>query len=148
MKAILKPLLIAGGVYYLYNLIAKGGAAASLNYRVAKVDVSLDGLTPLVQITIGVQNPTNQNFTIRSIVGDISSNGSYLANVSSFTAAYVAPNAESLIVINARVSLVGALTDLYDTLQGNGSIQQKIKFGGSVNVDGVVVPLNMNYTIG
>lgn len=143
-----KPLLIAGGAYYLYTLIAKGGAAASLNYRVVKVSISFDGLTPILQLTIGVQNPTNQSFTIRSIVGDITSNDNYLANVSSFTASYIVPNAESLLQINARVSVLGLASDVYDTITGNSDIRQNIKFAGSVNVDGVVIPLKLNYAIG
>jgi len=144
----LNPLVIAPIAY----LLLKGGStlynASRLNFYVAKLVPRLQGITPVLDIYIGVQNPTGGTFSIQSAVGKVYANDNYLGDLSSFTLTTVKPNQQTFFIASLRMSLVGLAQEVYNSIsQGLSTVTFNLKFNGTVNVNGVPVPIALSYRI-
>jgi len=133
-------LLIIGGAAALYFL-GRYKFSQKISFLLRGVRAG-GGLTnPQILIDLAIQNPTNQKATLKSITGDISINGQYIANLSAFGDQVIQPNSESLIKLNARPSATGVgqfLVTLFRERQQGISAT----FVGTANVDGVTYPVN------
>jgi len=144
----INPLIVAPIAYLLF----KGGStlynASRLNFYVAKIVPRLSGITPILDIYIGVQNPTGGTFTIQSAVGKVYANDNYLGDLSSFTLTTVKPNQQIFFVASLRMSLVGLAQEVYNAIsEGLSTVSFTLKFNGTVNVNGVPVPVALMYRI-
>ena len=144
----LNPFVLAPIAY----LLLKGGStlynASRLNFYVSKIVPRLQGITPVLDIYIGVQNPTGGTFTIQSAVGKVYANENYLGDLSSFTLTTVKPNQQTFFVASLRMSLVGLAQEVYNAIsQGLSTVTFNLKFNGTVNVNGVPVPIALMYRI-
>lgn len=98
-------------------------------------------------IGLGVQNTSNQSFTIRSLAGNLYANNYYIGNVSSFTLRTIAPNSQQVIFITARLQLIGIVNDILNAFE-NRNFAQTIEIKAMANVDNLQIPININYKIG
>ena len=133
-------------------LLLKGGSivynASRLNFYVAKLVPRLQGITPVIDIYIGIQNPTGGTFTIQSVSGKVYVNQNYMGDLSSFTLTTVKPNAQTFFVASVRMSLVGLASEVYNAIsEGLSTVTFNMKFNGTVNVNGVPVPVALGYRI-
>ena len=133
-------------------LLFKGGStlynASRLNFYVAKLVPRLQGITPVLDIYIGVQNPTGGTFTVQSAVGKVYANENYLGDLSSFTLTTVKPNQQTFFIATLRMSLIGLAQEIYNAVsQGLSTVTFNLKFNGTVNVNGVPVPIALGYKI-
>lgn len=128
---------------FIFSKIATASAATRLNIILGKVEIANGGL----QLTLIAQNPTPISYTVDSIVGTVSVNGSYIANVSSFVPALVKRNSEVLVPINVRITLFDVLTNIDDMLKGISTHVVVFNLKGTVNVDSIVVPLDLTYKV-
>ena len=112
------------------------------NLEIILRDIALRGSVtrPRINITLGLQNATNQKGIVKSIVGTISWNGTKFANMSSFKTTEILPNAETKIIIQAEPDLLGAGSVIVD-------IFKKGFKGGEVNIDGTINFNNVNIPI-
>ncbi len=99
-------------------------------------------LNPILEITIGAQNPTNQRATINSITGTLFLDGKEISNISSFRQQTIMPNAETFINIEARPGLIGIVNIVRDIFSREKSKTYKFRFAGSANVDNIVIPID------
>ena len=134
-------LLGLGGWYYLRRL--------NLSKRIKIVfrGVSLSGgdlLRPRVNLSLGVQNPTNVTTSINSIVGTVSVNGKPLADVSDFKKYTIGPNSETKINVQVEVK-TGAIIGQLLRLIGGKEKGVTVNFTGTVNAENVSIPVNTNY---
>ena len=141
--------LIAVPIAYL---LLKGGStlynASRLNFYVAKIVPRLQGVTPVLDIYIGVQNPTGGTFTVQSAVGKVYANDNFLGDLSSFTLTTVKPNAQTFFIASLRMSLIGLAQEVYNAISGGlSTVSFNLKFNGTVNVNGVPVPIALMYRI-
>jgi LEA14-like dessication related protein len=144
----LNPFVIAPIAY----LLLKGGStlynASRLNFYVSKIVPRLQGITPVLDIYIGVQNPTGGTFTIQSAVGKVYANENFLGDLSSFTLTTVKPNQQTFFVASLRMSLIGLAQEVYNAIsEGLSTVTFNLKFNGTVNVNGVPVPIALFYRI-
>ena len=105
-------------------------------------------LSPVLNIELAAQNPTNSAITIRSITGDVSVKGSSVASVSAFGDQRIPANSETIIRLQARPSALGifeTIRDLFNKEKTPGPVA--INFTGTANVDGLVVPISDNRTV-
>ncbi len=105
-------------------------------------------LSPVLNIELAAQNPTNSAITIRSITGDVSVKGSSVASVSAFGDQRIPANSETIIRLQARPSAIGifqTVRDFFNKEKTPGPVN--INFTGTANVDGLVVPISDNRTI-
>jgi hypothetical protein len=142
------PLAIVPLAFVLF----KGGStlynASRLNFYVAKLVPRLQGATPVLDIYIGVQNPTGGTFTIQSAAGKVYANENYLGDLSSYQLTTIKANQQTFFVATLRMSLVGLAQEIYNAVsQGLSTVSFNLKFNGTVNVGGVPVPVSLGYRI-
>ena len=138
-------LLIAGAglAYFLYQKFQIKNKS-NVVFKGLKIGGSL--ISPEIQISLGVQNPTNTGTTLKSIAADLYINDQYIVNFSSFGDQQIKPNSESVIQLLARPKLVQSIKSIFQIIK-----QKKTKLNavlkGSANFDGFNVPLNQTVSI-
>lgn len=136
---------LVGGAAALY-FIARFRFSQKANFILQSVRPGGTLIAPVVNIRMLVQNPTNQRVVIKSIVGNLSINGKFLAYVSSFGDQVINPNSESIFNLTARPSAIGVFNTLRQLITEPipGTV---ISFRGTANVDGVNVPVDQSQTL-
>lgn len=136
-----KPLIFTILGYGAYKLASKGWAAARLNYYLDKITFKVDGTALLVFIHVAIQNATNASLQIRSFTGTMYVNETEMSNISSFNATNINSNSQTIFIITARVSMLGVGMELLNILQTG--LQAEIKVDGTINVNGVSLPVSL-----
>jgi hypothetical protein len=140
--------LLAAGGLLLYSLLRKGAGVGTLNFFADKVrSIDFDGLTPVMVIGLGVQNTSNQSYTLRSFAGNLWANGNYIGNLSSFSSVTIPPNSQRVVFITARLALIGIVNDVINAFQ-NKNFSQLVEVKAMANVDSLQVPVNIKYQVG
>ena len=136
---------IVGGAAALYFL-ARYRFSQKANFLLQSVQPGGTLLAPVVKINMLVQNPTNQEIVIKSIVGTLTVGGKFLANISSFGDQKITGNSQSVLSITARPSAIGVFNTLKQLLT-QPIPGTKIVFSGSANVDGINIPVEQSQTL-
>ena len=134
-----------GGASALYFL-ARYRFSQKANFILQSVLPGGSILSPVINVKMLVQNPTNQKIVIKSIVGTLSVGGKFLANISSFGDQTITANSESTLSITARPSAIGVFNTLRQLITQPIPGKQ-IVFSGSANVDGVNIPVEQSQTL-
>lgn len=130
------------------GLLLQKKAAAALHYFIKGVAISFEGITPVLRIDVMVQNPSNQSFTVRSIVGSLFADGSKIGDASLFQTVTIAPNSQSVLPVQVRLSPLAIVSDLVSLIMKGSGIPKTIVFNGYVNANEMVTDVNMTYSIG
>lgn len=146
----LKPaqILLPVAGLLVVGLLLQKKAAGALNYFINKVAIAFEGITPVLRLDIVIQNPSNEGFVVRSITGDITSNGSVIGNASMFQTITISPNSQTLMPVFVRLSPLAVVSDLVSLITKGSGIPQTITFKGYVNANEIVSDINMTYKIG
>jgi hypothetical protein len=127
--------------YFLYR---KTNFAKNLVFRLS--DVKPDGSLkdPKVIISIVVSNPSNQTANVKAVVGTLFLDDKEISIVNTTTAQAILPQTDSILRIVAKPQIFGIARLLRDLLYKSkrSKIKEKFNFIGSVNVDGVLLPIN------
>lgn len=135
---------VVAGVYF-YNLYR---AADNLVIFPGTITgFSLSGITPEITATLVVQNTNNISFTISSIAASVTSNGTFIGNVSNFTPVEIAGNAQTTIPLTIQLQPIGLVNTLIGIITG-GSGSMEITISGSLNANGIQAPINLPYKLG
>ncbi len=152
----MKPgsIVIASVLAYLgITALRKKGTADKLQFYVHKVAVRFSGLTPILDIILGVQNPTGEALRIGSIVGDLYINGSYVAAIAGYTMTDIKALSASYFPISARLSVFGVVSQAMDIVKAitaggiSSLVNQVLAFKGFVNAEGLTIPLDFSYKV-
>lgn len=139
-------ILLLGGVAFAFFALRKKAAVGTLRFVLRGVGADFSSiLSPKLKLTLGVQNPSNSSFNIKSIVGDLSVNGNYLANVNTFSNVDVKSNAETLLPITVELSIANVVSDVLQLIRLKGKKELNISLVGTVNADGIAFPLNTSF---
>ena len=138
----MRNLLWIGGALVALYLI--GRTRLATNVKVLFRGLSFGGglRKPSISLRFGVQNPTDQTATVRSIVGQVDANGRTVADVSGFQALQVGPNTESILTVQAQPAAVGIVQTVAEFLRQKERGPVRVTFTGTANVDGVNLPIN------
>jgi len=102
---------------------------------------------PTFEIRLGVQNTSNQSFTINSLSANAYSDGFAVGNCSTFNAQTINPNSETILIIDLKMGLNHIVNNIVLAFQyANFSVDLQLK--GNVNVDKLQVPLNLKFKVG
>lgn len=139
-------LILAGAAgIYIWNL---SRAANNLTYFPGNITgISLDGLTPVVYATLVIQNTSNLTFTINSLAGSVTSNGTLIGNVSDFVPVTVPANSQGQIPLTLRLQPLGLANDIIAILTG-GVGKRDLVVAGSVNANGMQQAFSLTYNVG
>lgn len=138
-------LWIAGAGLGIY-LLSRVSLGKKLNFVFQSITTGGTFLQPTIDLTIAVQNPTNQTATIRSISGQVLLNNKFVSNISSFNQQTIQPNSESFLTIKARPSLIGVFTTIKNVLT-NKTGNNVFTINGNANVDNVSLPFSIEQSI-
>lgn len=126
----------------LGNLVFSGGQIQS---------ISFDGVTPIIEVAIVVQNTSSMGVTLSSLAGNIfTSDGggsTLIGNVSSFAPVNIAPNSPSVVVFNVRARVLGIVNDVITAFQTKNFTKQ-LDFQCMANVAGLQFPVNFKIPVG
>ena len=146
MKTLPIVLLTVGGLVLLDKL-SYFGAASRLHYTLASINPVYNGAQPILQLVIGIQNPTSQTFTVQAITGDVLLNGTYVGSVQAFQQTIIAHLAQTSLPVSVALSLSGLVSDIISLFTGSAGQSIAAEFQGTVNVDGNIIPLTLKYTL-
>ena len=136
---------IIGGAAALYFL-SRYKFSQKANFLLRSVRVGGGLFSPVINIDLAVQNPTNSRLTFKSVSGSLSVNNQFLANVSAFGDQVIQPNSETILKLQARPSATGVFSSVRELLTTPvGSITAT--FTGSANIDGITYPISETKTI-
>lgn len=143
----MRNLLLIGGALVALYLI--GRTRLATNVKVLFRGLSFGGglRKPSISLRFGVQNPTDQTATVRSIVGQVDANGRTVADVSGFQALQVGPNTESILTVQAQPATVGIVQTVAEFLRQKERGPVRVTFTGTANVDGVNLPINSSVNL-
>jgi hypothetical protein len=140
--------------YFGFKAINKASAAKKLQFFVSKVSIRFSGITPILDVVLGINNPTGETLRIGGIAGDLSINGAYVGAIFGYQITDVKSLATSYYPISARLSLSGVVTQAAEIIEAiingdgiNALFNQTIGFKGNVNAEGFTIPLNFSYKV-
>ena len=136
------------GLFLIYSLFRKSNALGNLVfYPHSLKGIQFDGITPVMTLGLAVQNTSNQSFTLRSIAGELYANSYLIGNIGSFTPQTIYPNSQSVIFINARLSLLGIVSDIINAINAN-TFNQTLELQSNANIDNLQVPVDLKFKFG
>lgn len=148
MRPIVKTLLIGAGAVVAYSLIRKKAAGGNLVFFAGGVQgFAWEGMEPVINISISVQNTSNQSFTIKSFAGNLFSDGFYIGNLSSFVPQTIGPNSQATITLAARLQMISVVNDIIKAIQ-SANFQKTIELKAMANVDNLQIPVNQKFNVG
>lgn len=140
--------LVSAAAFVAYHLFRKQIAGGTLLFSPDKVRAfRFDGITPVFQIGLLVQNTSNQNFTLNSIAADVTADTYSVGNVSAFGAQVIPANSQRILLLDVRLFSISIVNELIKAFQYKDFLWE-VKVNGTANVDGLQVPLRLTYKIG
>lgn len=142
-----KFLLFGVAGLYVYSLFSKAGAGKNIEvvFKTIKV-LKPSGISlPTIQAIFSLQNPSSQSITINSLVGSLSVNGKYLANLTSFQKLTIPKNGQIDLPININAGLIDVIKTVVSLLKSKSTITAN--FDGNVNAEGFVIPVKQNISL-
>jgi hypothetical protein len=133
------PLYLLGGAALVWFL-TRASTINNLNF----VPRGLSFIGSSVQVVIGVQNPTSNSLTLRSVVASLIVNGNTFGNVSDFQPVILAANSETPVALIFSPSLFGIADSVVSALQ-SGSTSISANLQGTANLDNNALPININF---
>lgn len=118
-----------------------------MNYFIAGISAKWQGTAPVIELKLGIQNPTDHVFNLKSIVGNLYSGNNFIGNVSSYADVTIKGRSQAVVPVDIRISLIGVAIDLYNLLVNGNGREHTISFSGYVNGNGVTVPLEVSYKV-
>jgi len=133
-------------------LLLKARTLANLVFSAGQVSgISFEGLTPILSVSLIVQNTSSIGVTLQSIAGNVftedGGSSTLVGNLSSFLPVHIAPNQQSAININVRMRLLGIVNDIITAYQSR-NYTKVLEFQCSANVDGVQMPFSFKIPVG
>lgn len=147
MTTTTKTVLVGAGILLLLTG-KKIYSATALNFYPSKVSADMDGLTPTLRLTIAVQNPSDNQFILRSMVANLYANDNLIGNGFLYSPTVIKPLTTSFIALNIRLSLIGIAMDIYQAIVNKTGFSQALNLNAHTLVDGVLLPVNLDYKIG
>lgn len=141
-----KPLLLAAAGLLMFSLVSKAQQIGRLIFYPGKVK-SIDMLNLSMSIELIVQNTNSSQLYVQSFAGNLFSNSYLIGNVSSFQQIMIPGNSQRIFIVNVKLQPLGVVNDIINAFQ-TGSFTQFLKLDASANVDGVQLPVQLEFKVG
>jgi LEA14-like dessication related protein len=129
-------------------LWSKARAAGTLIFQPGRVqNLYFDGVSPVIQLSLVVQNTSSSGFTLESLAGNILSDGYIIGNFSNFQPIHINANSETVVPISIRLGMIGLVQDLITSFT-TGDFTKRVTLQGFVNAGFVRAPINVSFEIG
>lgn len=147
MKISPKAILLPVAALVAVSLYAQKRASGFLSFYIQGIALAFEGITPVLRLNVVLQNPSNEQFVVRSLTGQVFANDELIGNISSFVTVYVNPNSAVVLPVYVRLNVISIVSDLITLIQGGGGFSQTIKVTGTANANSIMTPINLSYKI-
>lgn len=137
--------LIGAGLLAWYLFTKK--SVESINYYFRSFSLDFDGITPVIKITLAVQNISNRQFNITGFTGVLYAGDKVLGNVSQFNPVVIMPTKETFYTINVRLSPIALVSDIVSKITQGTGLSYDLRIIGTMNAEGLLVPVSLNFVI-
>jgi LEA14-like dessication related protein len=142
----MNAILLIGAGLIAFMLYEKASVVSNLKFIENGIDFNLSNpLRPLINLQIGVQNPTSGSITLQSLAGNFAVNNVQSGNVSYFIPTVIGPNAQTEIVLHLTVNDAALIADIMNFIQNGGSTPLKVEVQATANIDNVPVPVSLSF---
>lgn len=138
--------LALAGLYVLSQLTTFG-ATTQMNFIISSISVSSQGVTPVLNMILTAQNPTNSSLLISSFVATVSVNGTIVGNVAGFSPVTIAANSQTPIPLVVTMNGLTLFSDVVNILTGASPLSGVVTVIGTANINNLAVPLNITYNL-
>lgn len=97
-----------------------------------------------LKVAVIISNPTSENIIVRSVVGEVYLNGKKVGNVETFDKVDVLPNQKTTLYLDVRL-MAPQLISVYADLLNSKKIAIEIGLTGTINVNNLATPFQVNY---
>jgi LEA14-like dessication related protein len=146
-RGTLVPLAIAGGGIFAVFMIGKIHALKSLSFKLRNVRFDLSSSDPLLFLDIGIVNPTGKTITVKQISGTISVDQQNIATVFQNSVVTVQPFNETPYTVPFQIQVESAVSEVIRLLSPGTMAETVVRFVGSVNLEGILFPVNVSYKL-
>jgi hypothetical protein len=130
--------LLAFGLFAFKNL----NFVNKLEWEIKNVSASIGFFNSQVKLDVALKNNTNTVVNLESIVGVISVNNQIIGNVNYTTPLTIEAGKTTILTISTNILNTTFLTQLLQLIQNKTAI---INFKGTVNAQGLIIPINYDY---
>jgi len=143
----MRQILVIGGVLLAVYLIGRRRLAANVKVLLRGVSFSGGLKKPTLSLRFGIQNPTDREARLLSLVGQVDANGRTVADVSAFETVRILPNQETRYQVSVTPAAVGIIQTLAQFIRAKERQPVRVAFTGTANVDGMNVPIDQAATL-
>lgn len=134
--------LVAG---YAFLKIKTG--ISNLTFYFRGIGIDFENFNPIANLTFGINNPSNLNLKINAVSGSLLVGNTVIGTVSSFERVIIPKQSEGILTVKVRLSVWGVVSDIVNRIQTKSGLSYQLNFVGSVNADGILIPVNMTFAI-
>lgn len=131
-------LLMAAKARTVGNLIFMPGNVLGMSYS---------NLSPVLSLSMWVQNTSAFSVSVDSFAGQVLSNGSYVGNVYNFSPVLLPANSQTLIPLDIRLQPLGIVNEIMAAFQTK-NFTQRVQIKGFINSGVLQIPIDLNFSIG
>lgn len=146
----LEALLLIGLAVGIY-INTQQKAAENLVYFPGNAGIptgfAFEGATPVLTGELIVQNTSNVDFTINSLAGNVSTDGTLVGNISNFEPVTIRANSQAKLPLHLALFPYGIVDNIINSFFG-GAQKRELLIDGSANANGQQVAINLKYTVG
>jgi len=130
--------LLAFGLFAFKNL----NFVNKLEWEIKNVSASIGFFNSQVKLDVALKNNTSTVVNLESIVGVISVNSQIVGNVNYTTPLTIEAGKTTILTISSNILNTTFLTQLFQLIQNKTAI---VNFKGTVNAQGLILPINYDY---
>ncbi len=145
-------ILLVTTAFVAFLVFSKRQAIGLLNYFISGIAIAMDGTTPVMRVEVAIQNPTNEDFQIRSFVGnlfaiDALGQSHTIGNVSAFGSIWVRSASQAIYPVYVRLNIGAIVSDIVNAIMQGSGPGHTIILDGTVNASGIVAPIRVDYKL-
>lgn len=145
-RPLIVSLSLVGGVVFGVFMLGKIATLKALSFKIKNVRFDSSDSDPLLFLDIGIQNPTARTITVKAISGTVSVDQNNVAKVLQEKKVEILPFNETLYDVPFRIDLTNTIAKIIDLIQ-NGTSETVVRFVGTVNLEGILFPVNVSYKL-
>jgi hypothetical protein len=130
--------LLAFGLFAFKNL----NFVNKLEWEIKNVSASIGFFNSQLKLDVALKNNTSTVVNLESIVGVISVNSQIVGNVNYTTPLTIEAGKTTILTISTNILNTTFLTQLLQLIQNKTAI---VNFKGTVNAQGLILPINYDY---
>jgi hypothetical protein len=143
----MRQVFIIGGVILAVYLLGRRRLAANVKVLLRGVSFAGGLKKPTLSLRFGIQNPTDREAHLLSLVGKVDANGRTVADVSAFETVRILPNQETRYQVSVTPAAVGIIQTLAQFIRAKERQPVRVAFTGTANVDGLNIPIQQTATL-